>query len=102
MSEVRLIDANALCFEIVKSGASVDFINKVTEFIKDAPTIEQQHWISCLEGLPELRTDCWVCSDKGYGIAYYDDAFGGGWFDTNFLPINVYAWMLFQPYEWRE
>ena len=39
---VRLIDSNALCFEIVKSGASIDFINKVTEFIKDAPTIESK------------------------------------------------------------
>lgn len=75
MSDVRPIDANTLCYEIVKTG-DVDFINKITGILKDAPTIEPKHgkwidkgWHGDWQFETDGRGNCWheyECSECGF------------------------------------
>lgn len=75
---MRLIDADALK-EYVKifnigCGCDDDHHERFLDAIDDAPTIEQPHWISCSERLPEKYIGQWLCctSDGNVMILPYD------------------------------
>ena len=104
MSDARPIDAKALCYEIVKTG-DVDFINKATGIIKNAPTVETA-WISVEERLPDIGEHyvsdvvlCY-CKDGVYAFSELEEnIFGQKCFscerddEYHCNPLEVIAWM---------
>ncbi|HCG58789.1 MAG TPA: hypothetical protein DEV97_02130 [Lachnospiraceae bacterium] len=114
----RLIDANALKDDILKSAVMIDDRGIQTgyeiaiELIKKQPTIDAEpHWIPCSERLPEEPFGClvtvWdtdpVTMDEFENILPYFVGWDGEqWNDGDGLqcPFEVIAWMpLPKPYE---
>ena len=109
----RLIDADALKDDILKSAVMIDDRGIQTgyeiaiELIKKQPTIDAEpHWIPCSERLPKIGTNVLITNDKGnvsYGryrgvYPIDDDKIWWTW-KKNTLE-NVLAWMpLPEPYE---
>lgn len=73
----RLIDADALCEDLIKRWNLADkrkeeviravMADIVTPIVVLQPTIEQSQWMPCSERLPELEEkEYWVCTDGGY------------------------------------
>ena len=119
MSEIRLIDANALMNKIGKvlsEHLTIGVVaTEIIDAVKDAPTIEPK-WIPCSERLPEdsgdylVRPSDSVLEDysdfREVMIIPYDadcEAFGWwtdrydpislGYVDSDFNEFDVLAWM---------
>ena len=69
----RLIDADALIEDInVWFADSYHLIDSVKERIDAAPTIEQPHWVSCSERLPETNGEYLVTRASANLYCYID------------------------------
>ena len=65
---MRLIDADALWMDVIRS---VDYCDDILKFIERQPTVEQPHWIPCSERLPEddgKYLCCWQGISVGTGM----------------------------------
>ena len=119
MSEIRLIDANALMNKIGKvlsEHLTIGVVaTEIIDAVKDAPTIEPK-WIPCSERLPEDSGDYLVRPSDSVLEDYSDfcevmiipydadcEAFGWwtdrydpislGYVDSDFNEFDVLAWM---------
>lgn len=114
----RLIDANALTDDILKSAVMIDDRGIQTgyeiaiELIKRQPTIDAvPHWIPCSERLPEAPFGCLVTVEDEEPMTgalfpnllpYFVGWDGEQWNDADGeqCPFEVLAWMpLPDPYE---
>ena len=112
MSNVRLIDANALIRTACEKFYTTNYYSHILEMIDNAPTIEpKQEWIPCSERLPEYRETVLISTYWGVRIADRDSVKEDGtddfWHmfleDATAKPMYVYAWQpLPEPYQPKE
>ena len=81
MSDVRLIDANALKTLVTEPSMYDINVPDVLALIDEAPTIEAQvpEWIPVEERLPETADDVLVCVTSGFMFVGYYDGLGSSW-----------------------
>ena len=108
MSNVRLIDANALIRTACEKFYTTNYYSHILEMIDNAPTIEpKQEWIPCSERLPEPYSGIYLCCGKDGTLMILNyDSLGNGDYTVAFyytdddgyaVTPNVIAWMPLPP-----